>query len=78
MDRFNVLSVYSSQERAESPTMHTDVEVFEIRPRNHKGDLEPGWYFWFCLPGCLPDSEPYGPFPGKEEAIQEARATVCD
>ena len=21
-----------------------------------------GWYYWYCLPGCLPDSEPYGPY----------------
>lgn len=21
-----------------------------------------GWYYWTCLPGCLPDSEPFGPY----------------
>src|ERR1017187_2208461 len=24
--------------------------------------LEAGWYWWSCFPGCLPDSEPNGPF----------------
>lgn len=24
--------------------------------------VEPGFYFWFCQPGCLPDSEPIGAF----------------
>lgn len=31
-----------------------------------------GWYFWYCQPGCLPDSEPYGPFKSEEAAMQEA------
>jgi hypothetical protein len=21
-----------------------------------------GWYYWTCCPGCLPDSEPFGPY----------------
>jgi hypothetical protein len=21
-----------------------------------------GWYYWTCLPGCLPDSGPFGPY----------------
>jgi len=32
-----------------------------------------GWYYWFCFPGCLPDSEPYGPFETEEEAIADAQ-----
>ncbi len=30
--------------------------------------LEEGWYWWSCCPGCLPDSEPIGPFPSEEAA----------
>jgi hypothetical protein len=25
------------------------------------GTPSAGWYYWTCLPGCLPDSEPFGP-----------------
>ena len=32
-----------------------------------------GWYWWTCLPGCLPDSEPMGPFGTEAEAIEDAR-----
>lgn len=32
-----------------------------------------GWYYWFCLPGCMPDSDPYGPFASEDEAIEDAR-----
>ncbi len=31
-----------------------------------------GWFFWFCLPGCLPDSEPFGPFDNKKRAMEYA------
>lgn len=33
----------------------------------------PGFYFWFCLPGCMPDSEPNGPYATEEEALEAAR-----
>ena len=33
-----------------------------------------GWFFWYCLPGCLPDSEPRGPYATEQEAIDAAQA----
>lgn len=33
-----------------------------------------GWYYWYCFPGCLPDSEPTGPFKSEDEAIKDARS----
>lgn len=35
-----------------------------------------GWYYWYCLPGCLPDSEPCGPFATEAEALREARESA--
>lgn len=32
-----------------------------------------GWYWWNCLPGCLPDSDAFGPFDTEREAIDAAR-----
>ena len=34
--------------------------------------LEPGWYWWSCFPGCLPDGEPSGPFSNEQEALKDA------
>lgn len=31
-----------------------------------------GWYYWYCLPGCLPDSEPNGPYTTEQDAIDAA------
>ncbi len=40
---------------------------------DEEGELcESGWYYWYCQPGCLPDSEPIGPFPTKDEALSDA------
>lgn len=32
----------------------------------------PGWYWWPCLPGCLPDGDPIGPFETEHKAKQDA------
>jgi hypothetical protein len=34
--------------------------------------IEGGWFYWYCQPGCLPDSEPFGPFESEELAKQDA------
>jgi hypothetical protein len=32
---------------------------------------EPGWYWWVCFPGCLPDSDPSGPFTTEKECVDD-------
>jgi hypothetical protein len=34
--------------------------------------IEGGWFWWTCLPGCLPDSSAFGPFKTKEDAARDA------
>lgn len=42
---------------------------------DEEGDcLGTGWYFWYCFPGCLPDSQPMGPYETEAAALAEARA----
>ena len=31
------------------------------------------WYWWSCFPGCLPDSDPVGPFDTEQAAIDDAQ-----
>lgn len=38
-------------------------------------DLE-GWYAWHCEPGCLPDSDPFGPYETEEAASEAAWAAA--
>lgn len=37
-----------------------------------------GWYWWSCFPGCLPASDPHGPFDTEDEALTDAREGVED
>jgi hypothetical protein len=32
-----------------------------------------GWYYWYCFPGCMPDSDPFGPFESEQAAIDAMR-----
>ena len=32
-----------------------------------------GWFWWTCLPGCLPDGPAIGPFDTYAEALADAR-----
>jgi hypothetical protein len=31
-----------------------------------------GWYWWECYPGCLPDSDAFGPFTTSYRALKDA------
>ena len=33
-----------------------------------------GFYYWYCMPGCLPDSEAIGPFETEEQALADAQS----
>jgi len=35
-----------------------------------------GWFYWYCSPGCLPDSTQVGPFGSQKEAIDDARKNI--
>jgi hypothetical protein len=37
-----------------------------------------GWFYWYCLPGCLPDSSPEGPFPTADAAKQAAQESSVE
>ena len=37
-------------------------------------EVDPGWYWWACFPGCLPDGDPAGPFESEKNAIDDALA----
>jgi hypothetical protein len=81
---------YSDPRRASEPHALPDLEVFyhrkgePIEPEEHtdddggESDLETGWFWWFCFPGCLPDSDPTGPFETEAEALADARDGLSD
>lgn len=47
----------------------TTVEIFWLGAHDA---MIAGWYWWPCLPGCLPDGEENGPFATRQEALDDA------
>lgn len=83
---------YSNPARESEPHALPDVEVFFLSDAmrgadtlaSHAAGIPPswehypvGWYWWACFPGCLPDSDPVGPFDSESEALADAREG-CD
>lgn len=73
---------YLQPERANDTWSLPDAEVFYMSESDVEsadwadadGDrLEPGYYWWACFPGCMPESEPNGPFPTEAAAIADAQ-----
>lgn len=57
----------------EKETAYLDEDQEEIYEALKKAPAElAGWYWWACLPGCLPDSDPFGPFETEKEAVKDA------
>lgn len=71
-------------ERSQYPGGTLDMEVFQLKEQpDHLNKAEqwydgPGFYFWFCFPGCMPegDGEAFGPYPTYSEALEAAREIV--
>lgn len=75
------MQAYSSRSRERDPYALPDVEVFYCTPSEAANLMssmgepyEPkaGWYWWHCYPGCLPDSDPFGPFSSSKAALAAA------
>lgn len=80
------MQAYSNPKRASDPYSLPDVEVFEVTgqqeyeryARNEDDILEAGWYWRSCFPGCLPDSDPFGPFETRDLALTDAQDGIDD
>lgn len=74
--------IYSDPARANETHAITDVEVFHLDYGDDLAEqwpeLMPGWYYWYCFPGCLPEGDPTGPFKTEEEAINACQESVAD
>ena len=67
---------YSDPNRESDPFALPDAEAFYatdcfgLDDDSDRDDAAPaGWYVWACFPGCMPDSDPCGPYDSEAEAI---------
>ena len=48
------------------------IEIAAAVPAEDRTTYQPGWYWWACFPGCLPDGEADGPYDSEAAAIEAA------
>ena len=65
---------FMSDPACPDPQDYGSFEVFHSEGYVETGTVhsEPGFYWWPCFPGCLPDGEPNGPFATAEGAYLDA------
>jgi len=72
---------YSNTARESDPFALPNIEVF-FHPDDYNLNADPdpdsecyekGFYYWYCFPGCMPDSDPIGPFESYDAALKDAR-----
>ena len=72
------MQAYSQPDRESDATALPDIEIFrltahEVAAMVTEEGIEGGWYYWYCFPGCLPDSEAIGPFLSYRAALKAAQ-----
>lgn len=67
------MQAYSDPKRASDPNALPDLEIWHASEHDLCVDSPAGWYWQTCFPGCLPDSDPIGPFASEDEALADAR-----
>ncbi len=77
---FDRMAGYHQFHAEETREPYGSFEVFFVAPNYRECDngegcpnlLAPGWYWFACFPGCLPDGEPSGPFARSDLAHEDA------
>lgn len=81
------MRAYSDPRRETDPYSLPDVEVFYRTRKENKADgvidsdgepMGTGWYWWTCFPGCMPDSDPFGPYETEAEALAAAQEDALE
>ena len=62
--------VINADDDPRCPTCGKKTKVVEI-------SCNYAWYYWFCVVGCLPSSDCFGPYTTEEAALAAARS-FCD
>jgi hypothetical protein len=64
---------YMKQRRFRLASMNSRVRDAMLNTMIEEEGIQGGWFWWYCLPGCLPDSTPFGPYATCEEAKTAAQ-----
>lgn len=51
-------------------------EEWNVDIEDEDDQYQPGYYFQFCFPGCMPDSDPFGPYQNEEICLKGAKEYI--
>jgi hypothetical protein len=68
-----MLRKYSKRHEFRLATLDRRIRERMLEAMIREHGIKGGWFFWYCLPGCMPSSESFGPYESEREALEEAR-----
>jgi hypothetical protein len=69
---------YMKRPKFRLATMHHKTREAMFDTMIEEEGIEGGWFYWYCAPGCLPDSEPVGPYESAKQAKQAVQDDAQD
>lgn len=79
-DRVSVVSCRCGDYEVPFDSTHATGEVYCPsceRPAESVEDTDrEAWWWWSCFPGCMPDSDAFGPFETEQEALEDAQSNA--
>jgi hypothetical protein len=74
----DMIREYVSQRQYRLATMSGRVRDQMFDAMIEENGIEGGWFYWFCFPGCMPESDAMGPYATQAEALAAARESCGD
>jgi hypothetical protein len=64
---------YSKRHEYRLASMNSTVQAMMLGAIVDEQGITGGWFYWYCFPGCLPDSPAMGPYDSRAEALTAAQ-----
>ena len=72
----DMVSEYLRRPEFRLATMNSRARDAMLTAMIEENNITGGWMFWCCFPGCMPDSDAFGPYATYAEAVEAAREMV--
>ena len=73
-----LLDEYMSRHEFRLAAMNSRVREKMIDAMIEEEGITGGWFYWYCFPGCLPDSPAIGPYASAKEAKKAAQEDATE
>lgn len=85
LEIFEMTAREAAEQQEDTIYEYTKRHEFRLAPMNSRArdamfdaiieneQITGGWFYWYCFPGCMPDSSAFGPFTTRAEALADAQ-----